>query len=204
MLSGGSIPEQKLDRYLRRVSADNYTPLDRTDKLILRLCKEGYLVRNRDVDGGEEVVEYLVGPRGKVEVGVAGVSGLAREVFGFGRQKLTASAGAGASGEQNGNNGNNGNGNDDNDNGNGGDLTFEEFEGRLNRSLGIEKEGVCWNGYTDDELNQEGERDGGERDGDEGEDSGVPRRQRQQQQRGDLGRNRRSRRTTGQDDDGSD
>ncbi|PGH18082.1 hypothetical protein AJ79_00709 [Helicocarpus griseus UAMH5409] len=84
LLSGGSIREQKLDRFLRRVNADNFTPIDRTDRLLARLCKEGYLVRNREMDGGDEVVEYLVGPRGKVEVGVAGVSGLAREVYGFG------------------------------------------------------------------------------------------------------------------------
>ncbi|KAF3491724.1 uncharacterized protein GIQ15_01241 [Arthroderma uncinatum] len=85
MLSGGSLPEDKLNRYLRRVNAETYTPLDRTDKLLARLCKEGYLVKIRDSDTGEEVIEYFVGPRGKVEVGVSGVSGLAREVFGIGQ-----------------------------------------------------------------------------------------------------------------------
>ena len=107
-LAGGSIAEQKLDRYLRRVGADSYTPLDRTDRYLARLCKEGYLVRQRDVDSGEEVVEYLVGPRGKVEVGIDGVSGLVREVYGFG-----SSDGAG-DGE-----------------------AAEEFEAKLRRTLGI-------------------------------------------------------------------
>ncbi|KKZ60522.1 hypothetical protein EMCG_04800 [[Emmonsia] crescens] len=122
LLSGGSIREQKLDRLLRRVNADNFTPIDRTDKLLARLCKEGYLVRNREMDGGEEVVEYLVGPRGKVEVGVAGVSGLAREVYGFGEG------------------GSNGNGNGNEDDGVGAAKRQEEvevFEKRLKRSLGI-------------------------------------------------------------------
>jgi melanoma-associated antigen len=76
------LPEQKLDRYLKRVNADTYTPIDRTDRLIQRLCKDGYLTRNRDIDGGEEVTEYIVGPRGKIEVGEAGVAGLVREVYG--------------------------------------------------------------------------------------------------------------------------
>lgn len=81
-LSGGSILEQRLDRYLKRTNIDQYTPIDRTDRLLQRLCKEGYLVRNREMDGGEEVIEYIVGPRGKVEVGESGVSGLVRKVYG--------------------------------------------------------------------------------------------------------------------------
>ena len=40
------------------------------------------MVRNREIDGGEEVIEYMVGPRGKIEVGEAGVAGLVREVYG--------------------------------------------------------------------------------------------------------------------------
>ncbi|OGM39919.1 hypothetical protein ABOM_011369 [Aspergillus bombycis] len=81
MLNGGSLPEQKLDRYLARTNADTYTPVDRTDRLLARLCKEGYLVRMREMDGGEEVIEYMVGPRGKMEVGATGVAGLVREVY---------------------------------------------------------------------------------------------------------------------------
>ncbi|KAF3405503.1 Altered inheritance of mitochondria protein 18 [Talaromyces pinophilus] len=81
-LSGGSILEQRLDRYLKRTNIEQYTPIDRTDRLLQRLCKEGYLVRNREMDGGEEVIEYMVGPRGKIEVGESGVSGLVRKVYG--------------------------------------------------------------------------------------------------------------------------
>ncbi|KMU79028.1 hypothetical protein CISG_07335 [Coccidioides immitis RMSCC 3703] len=115
-----SLAEQKLDRYLRRVNADTYTPLDRTEKLLARLCKDGYLVRNRDVDGGEEVVEYLVGPRGKIEVGTEGVAGLTREVYGYGRVNR-------ARGQD-----------DDGDD----DEAMEEFEQRLRRSLGFSDMGT--------------------------------------------------------------
>ena len=101
--------ESRLERCLRRVNAEAWTPVDRTDRFLQRLCREGYLVRHRDVDGGEEVVEYHVGPRGRVEVGVSGVGGMVREVYGFGR-----------SGED-----------DVNEEGK------EDFEKRLNRSLGV-------------------------------------------------------------------
>lgn len=84
-LNGGSLGEQKLMRYLRRMNADDYTPIDKTDKLLARLCKEGYLVRTREMDGGEEVIEFMVGPRGKMEVGSGGAAGLVREVYGRGR-----------------------------------------------------------------------------------------------------------------------
>lgn len=110
-LNGGSLAEQKLERYLARTNADTYTPIDRTDRSLQRLCKEGYLVRTREMDGGEEIVEYMLGPRGKVEVGAGGVSGLAREVYGCGGGDgdLTATE----------------------------REEREEFEARLRRSLGI-------------------------------------------------------------------
>lgn len=110
-LNGGSLGEQKLERYLARTNADTYTPIDRTDKFLNRLCKEGYLVRTKENDGGEEIVEYMVGPRGKVEVGSGGVAGLVREVYGRGGglEDLTP-----AEREER-----------------------EEFEARLKRSLGV-------------------------------------------------------------------
>lgn len=81
-LCGGTISEAKLDRYLKRADADEHTPVDKTDKLLQRLCKEGYLVKLKDSSGGEEVVEYMVGPRGKVEIGTDGVAGLVKTVYG--------------------------------------------------------------------------------------------------------------------------
>ncbi|KAI9883680.1 MAG: hypothetical protein M1823_004562 [Watsoniomyces obsoletus] len=81
-LSGGTIPEPKLERYLQRTNAELYTPIDKTDKLLQRLCKEGYLVKIKDASSGDEVVEYMVGPRGKVEIGTNGVAGLVHTVYG--------------------------------------------------------------------------------------------------------------------------
>ncbi|KAJ5834389.1 MAGE protein [Penicillium robsamsonii] len=82
VLNGGTLAEQKLDRYLARTNAEVATPIDRTDKLLQRLCKEGYIIKTREMDGGEEVIEYVLGPRGKIEVGTGGVAGLVRTVYG--------------------------------------------------------------------------------------------------------------------------
>jgi hypothetical protein len=112
-LNGGSLAEQKLDRYLGRMNAEQNTPIDRTDKLLARLCKEGYLVKTREMDGGEEIIEYILGPRGKVEVGSGAVAGMARVVYG--REAFASADMSPLEREE-----------------------IEDFEGRLARSLGIE------------------------------------------------------------------
>jgi hypothetical protein len=88
-LAGGSLPESKLERYLRRLNADRNTPMGQKDKLLQRMIKEQYLVKVIDRGANEEQVEYMVGPRGKMEVGEEGVAGLVRSVYGnAGREDL--------------------------------------------------------------------------------------------------------------------
>jgi hypothetical protein len=123
MLNGGSLAEQKLDRYLARTNAEIGTPIDRTEKLLLRLCREGYIIKTREMDGGEEIIEYVVGPRGKVEVDAGAVAGLVRTVYG--KEK--------------------------GDRGNMSQLEkddLEDFEGKLGRSLGV-KPAVVQTGDVD-------------------------------------------------------
>lgn len=106
------------------MNAETHTPIDRTDKLLQRMIREGYLVRTRELDGGEEQIEFLVGPRGKVEVGAKGVAGLVREVYGRGGDA----------------NPRYGDGDEDVLGGEMMQMEEEEreaFEGRLRRSLGI-------------------------------------------------------------------
>src|SRR5436305_4571540 len=82
-LSGGTIAEAKLDRFLKRTNADQNTPVDKTDKLLLRMIKDGYLVKHKDSSTGDEVIEYMIGPRGKTEVvDSGGVEGLVKTVYG--------------------------------------------------------------------------------------------------------------------------
>lgn len=81
-LSGGKIADAKLNSYLQRLNADVNMPMDKTEAVLARMIKQGYLTRIRDTAGGEEIVEWMVGPRGKVEVGAAGVTGLVTAAYG--------------------------------------------------------------------------------------------------------------------------
>ena len=86
LLSGGQIPQAKMERYLRRLGLEDRTPVfgsEKTEKLLKRLEKEGYIqeVREKAMQG-EEDVSFIVGPRGKVEVGRQGVEGLVKAVYG--------------------------------------------------------------------------------------------------------------------------
>ena len=87
-LNNNSLPEQKLSRYLRRLNADTNTPFGMVDKVLQRMQKEGYIDKRRDTVMGEEVTEWFVGPRGKVEVGIRGVTGMVKSVYGHGAVPL--------------------------------------------------------------------------------------------------------------------
>lgn len=82
-LNNGVLPEAKLERYLKRVNAETYTPVGTRGKVLMRMTKDGYLEKRRDTSNGEENIEWVVGPRGKVEVGIRGVTGLVKGVYGF-------------------------------------------------------------------------------------------------------------------------
>ena len=79
-----SISESRLEKHLRRMNADNYVLAgEKTEKVLKRMEKENYIIKVRERDGGgEESVDYVIGPRGKVEVGERGVAGLVRSVYG--------------------------------------------------------------------------------------------------------------------------
>jgi DNA-binding PadR family transcriptional regulator len=82
-ISGGMMPEGKLDRALRRMNADQTTPVGTKDKTLANMVKDGYIVKIKDASGGgEETIDYIVGPRGKVEVGRDGVAQFIRTMFG--------------------------------------------------------------------------------------------------------------------------
>lgn len=91
MLSGGTLADTKLERYLSRANINENTPfanslsfntMDKTEKILRRMEKDGYVVKVRDNSSGEELIEWIVGPRGKVEIRDLGVSGLVRTVYG--------------------------------------------------------------------------------------------------------------------------
>lgn len=81
-LCGGTLADAKLDRYLKRMNADVNMPMDKTEAVLQKMIKQGYLVRIKENVSGEETVDWMVGPRGKVEVGNEGVRGLVTDVYG--------------------------------------------------------------------------------------------------------------------------
>lgn len=81
-ISGGSVPEGKLERYLKRMNANQSTPLGTTEELLKRMIKDGYIVKVKDSTAGEDMTDFLVGPRGKVEVPREAIANLVRTVYG--------------------------------------------------------------------------------------------------------------------------
>lgn len=83
-LNGGSLPEQKLERYLRRTNIITWTPWsEKLPDYLQRLVRQNYLVRIKQHENGEEITDYMVGPRGKLEVGSTSVAAFVREVYGL-------------------------------------------------------------------------------------------------------------------------
>lgn len=84
-LSDGSrISEGKLERYLKRCNADNYVLNgEKTENVLKKMEKQNYIVKIKEREpGGEEIIDYVVGPRGKVEVGEKGAAALVKTVYG--------------------------------------------------------------------------------------------------------------------------
>lgn len=81
-LSGGTLSNEKLLRNLRRLNAEENTPVDTTENLLAKMQRQGYVVKIRDSTGQDEAVNWMMGPRGKIEVGDHGVRGLVKEVYG--------------------------------------------------------------------------------------------------------------------------
>ncbi|KAL5620279.1 hypothetical protein FOBRF1_003525 [Fusarium oxysporum] len=85
-LSGGELSEQKLKRYLQRLNADQNVSMDKTEIILKRMEKQGYVIKRVERpplgQDGDPTTTWHVGPRGKEEVGVDGVMGMTREVYG--------------------------------------------------------------------------------------------------------------------------
>lgn len=64
------------------MNADINMPMDKTELTLQKMIKQGYLVKIKENLGGEETTDWMVGPRGKVEVGNKGVRGLVESVYG--------------------------------------------------------------------------------------------------------------------------
>jgi hypothetical protein len=81
-LSGGTISDANLDKYLRRLNADVNTPIGQTEASLAKMVKQGYIILLKEGAGDDQTKEWMVGPRGKIEVGNRGVRELVREIYG--------------------------------------------------------------------------------------------------------------------------
>jgi melanoma-associated antigen len=89
-LTGGELSEAKLQRHLSRLNAKDNLPMDKTETILNRMVKQGYLVRvkSRGAAGEDDNVTWFVGPRGKMELAPEAVAGLVREVYGASSEDL--------------------------------------------------------------------------------------------------------------------
>jgi melanoma-associated antigen len=78
----GRLSDAKLTNYLQRMNADVNMPMDKTEATLQKMIRQGYLVKIKENNNGDEIIDWMVGPRGKVEVGNKGVTGLVEEVYG--------------------------------------------------------------------------------------------------------------------------
>ncbi|KAL8393360.1 hypothetical protein RB595_003218 [Gaeumannomyces hyphopodioides] len=83
-LNGGELSDHKLKRYLQRMNANVNTPLEKTEAMLQRLIRQGYIVKTveRNPQSDEDAITWHVGPRGKQEVTHEAIASIAREVYG--------------------------------------------------------------------------------------------------------------------------
>ncbi|KID72475.1 Non-structural maintenance of chromosome element 3 [Metarhizium brunneum] len=100
-LNGGELSEQKLRRYLLRLNADQNVSSEKTETTLKKMEKHGYVIKRVERpplgQDGEQTITWHVGPRAKEEIGLDGVRGLVRELYGGSSEdlekKLNASLG---------------------------------------------------------------------------------------------------------------
>lgn len=85
-LNSGELSEQKLRRYLMRLNADQNVSNEKTEMTLKRMEKHGYVVKKVERppigQDGDQNISWHIGPRAKEEIGLDGVMGMVREVFG--------------------------------------------------------------------------------------------------------------------------
>ncbi|RDA94004.1 hypothetical protein CP533_5025 [Ophiocordyceps camponoti-saundersi (nom. inval.)] len=117
-LNSGELSDQKLRRYLLRLNADQNVADEKTEMTLKRMEKHGYVMKRveRPPVGhdGEHLTTWHLGPRAKEEVGLDGVMGMVRQVYGsewspeietklhlsLGIKKRQAAAGGGGASER--------------------------------------------------------------------------------------------------------
>ncbi|EFY93183.1 hypothetical protein MAC_00966 [Metarhizium acridum CQMa 102] len=91
-LNGGELSEQKLRRYLLRLNADQNVSSEKTETTLKKMERHGYVIKRVERpplgQDGEQTITWHVGPRAKEEIGLDGVVGLVRELYGGSSEDL--------------------------------------------------------------------------------------------------------------------
>ncbi|KAH7304991.1 MAGE family-domain-containing protein [Stachybotrys elegans] len=117
-LNSGELSDQKLRRYLMRLNADQNVSTEKTEMTLKKMERQGYVIKKTERppvgQDGEQSVSWLVGPRAKEEIGLDGVLGMTREVYGDSNpeleKKLRASLGIRENADEDGSTSRNGGG----------------------------------------------------------------------------------------------
>jgi hypothetical protein len=79
---GGSIPNAKLESHLGRLNIERNMPMDTTINILKKMSAQGYIYKIVDKSGDDETTDWVVGPRGQVEIGNGGIQRFVEEVYG--------------------------------------------------------------------------------------------------------------------------
>ena len=78
----GALPDHKLMSYLGRFNTDENSGFDTTANTLKRMVNQGYIFKSVEKTDTDEISDWRVGPRGKIEIGNNGIQGLVRTVYG--------------------------------------------------------------------------------------------------------------------------
>ena len=74
--------EAKLYSYLSKLNIDVYMLGEKTPLMLKRMQAQGYIYKSVEKSSDDETINWMVGPRGKVEIGSQGTAGFVSEVYG--------------------------------------------------------------------------------------------------------------------------
>ncbi|KAI1343312.1 MAGE-domain-containing protein [Xylariaceae sp. FL0016] len=82
-LSGGELSDVKFRRHLTRLNANTNLPMDKTENVLIKMTKQGYVDKVVEKsDGDEDTITWCIGPRGKVEVPAQSIALFVEQVWG--------------------------------------------------------------------------------------------------------------------------
>ncbi|KAI0384589.1 MAGE-domain-containing protein [Hypomontagnella monticulosa] len=82
-LNGGELSDTKLRRYLARLNASQNLPMDKTDNVLQKIVRQGYVDKVVEKsEGDEDAVTWCIGSRGRVEVPPESIAAVVTRVWG--------------------------------------------------------------------------------------------------------------------------